>query len=212
METKTSISFLEFRDIFFPLGCFSLNQIRIWKKDFNRNNLGRWEKEGKLLRLRQGMYTFPQYKDNADTPFFFANKIYSPSYVSLQSALSFYGIIPEGVVQTTSITSLKTATFRNAFGEFSYRSVKPELMFGWHLEKSNLQKDWSLMIAFPEKALLDLLYLYPQYKTPNDMQELRFDTDFMQEELNLPRFENYLSRFNSKALEKRVSLLKGVYL
>ncbi len=85
-------------------------------------------------------------------------------------------------------------------------------MFGYTSEKSNLTTMWSMLLATPEKALLDLLYLNPQYNTEADMQELRLDSDFMQEELNVTRLDEYLSRFISKALETRVSCLKGAYL
>ena len=212
METKKNISYLEFRDFFLPFGCFSVHQVAIWNEHFDRNNFGRWVKQGKLIRLRQGYYTFPSCKGNGDTPFYFANKLYAPSYVSLQSALSFYGMIPEGVVHITSVTARKTASFDNPIGEFIYRSVKPALMFGYTSETSPLTKNWSMLLATPEKALLDFLYLNPQYNSKEELQELRLDIDFMQEELNMTRFEEYLDRFRSKVLEKRVSYLKGVYL
>jgi hypothetical protein len=53
----------------------------------------------------------------------------------LHTALAFYGIIPEAVVQVTSVTSLKTASFRNEFGEYSYKNVKENLMFGYELKQ-----------------------------------------------------------------------------
>jgi predicted transcriptional regulator of viral defense system len=212
METKKNISYLAFRDFFSPLGCFSTYQVKIWNEQFDRNNFGRWEKQGKLIRLRQGYYTFPSYKGNGDAPYYFANKIYPPSYVSLHSALSFYGMIPEGVVHITSVTSRKTARFQNPFGEFIYQSIKPQLMFGYSSEKSSLTPTWNMLLASPEKALLDLLYLNPQYNSETDMQELRLDIDFMQEELNVTRLDEYLSRFASKALETRVACLKGAYI
>jgi len=162
--------------------------------------------------LRQGYYTFPSAKEDADAPFYFANKLYAPSYISLHSALSFYGMIPEGVVQITSITSRKTAFFDNPIGQFSYRSVKPELMFGYSIEKSNLHPQWGVLLALPEKALLDLLYLNPHYKTAADLQELRLDIDFMHDELKVDRLDEYLSLFKSKVMEEKISLLKGVYL
>jgi len=212
METKKNISYLDFRDFFSPLGCFSTHQVKIWNEQFDRNNFGRWEKQGKLIRLRQGYYTFPSYEGNGDAPFYFANKIYAPSYISLQSALSFYGMIPEGVVHITSVTARKTASFDTPFGECIYRSVKPTLMFGYSNEKSNLTKNWSMLLAKPEKALLDFLYLNPQYNSEKDMQELRLDIDFMQEELDVARLDEYLDRFGSKVLETRVARLKGVYI
>ena len=212
METKKHISYGEFKDFFLPLGCFSIHQIEIWQEQFDRNNLHRWVKQGKLIRLRQGFYTFPSLKSHGDVPFYFANKMYAPSYISLESALSFYSMIPEGVIQTTSVTTRKTKTFQNPFGNFIYRSVKPELMFGYSIEQTSLSKNWSVLLAVPEKALLDFLYLNTQYNSLDDMRELRFDIDFMQEDLNIDRLDEYLSRYESKTLETRVLRLKGAYL
>jgi len=212
METKRNISYLEFRDFFISLGCFSIHQVKIWNADFNRNNLGRWEKQGKIIRLRQGYYAFPSLLKQGDAPFYLANKMYAPSYISLESALSFHGMIPEGVIPMTSITTRKTKKFQNAFGYFTYQSVKPELLFGYSMEQSTLSNGWSILLATPEKALLDLLYLRPQYNSVEDMQQLRLDVDFMNQELNTDRLDEYVTRFGSKILEKRVSYLKGAYL
>jgi predicted transcriptional regulator of viral defense system len=207
VETKKNVSYLDFLHTFRKMGCFSLNQVRIWDAGFNRNNLGRWVQEGKLIHLRQGMYAFSGSKKENDAPLSFAGKIYTPSYISLHSALSFYGIIPEGVVQITSVTARKTAFFENALGQFSYQSMKPELIFGYTKEISRINPFYSLYLAFPEKALLDLLYLYPQYQSDQDMQELRLDVDYMKEEFNWARLDDYAQRFHSKSLEKRVKIL-----
>jgi predicted transcriptional regulator of viral defense system len=212
MEISKNISYLDFYQTFHKMGCFSINQIHIWNDRFNRNNLGRWVKEGKLVHLRQGYYAFAETREVSDASFSYAGKIYSPSYISLHSALSFYGIIPEGVVQIISVTARKTAFFENDFGQFSYHSVKPELMFGFTKEISRINPNFSIYIAFPEKALLDLLYLYPQYKSSRDMRDLRLDVDFLQDELNRARLEEYTHKFQSISLEKRIALLiKGVF-
>ena len=212
METKKNISYLDFKDFFISLGCFSIHQVRIWNEQFDRNNLRRWEKQGKLIRLRQGFYAFPNLIEQGDSSFYFANKMYAPSYISLESALSFHGIIPEGVIQITSVSPRKTKIFQNAFGNFVYRSVKPELMFGYTIQQSTLSHRWNIMIASPEKALLDFLYLNPQYNSKKDMLELRLDIDFMNDELNIDELDNYLEKFQSKILELRVAHLKKVYL
>jgi len=73
------------------------------------------------------------------TLFMAANKIYEPSYVSLESALAYYEIIPETVLGVTSISSRKTKTFENAWGVFSYRSIKPEYMIGYQVICKNPQ-------------------------------------------------------------------------
>ena len=64
-----------------------------------------------------------------------------------------------------------------------------------------MQYGRGLLFATPEKALLDLLYLNPFYKTEQDMEELRLDEDFMQSEFNRERFANYLTQIGSKALD-----------
>jgi predicted transcriptional regulator of viral defense system len=203
------MNYLEFKNRMFDLVCFNTHQVYAWNPDFDRNNFVRWVKKGLLLRLRQGYYTFPEYKNKPDLTLFFANRIYRPSYISLHTALAFYGIIPEAVVQITSITSLKTTSFQNEFGEYEYKSIREELMFGYDIKP--IANGRSLQLARPEKALLDLLYLYPFYNTEQEMENLRLDEDFLFDEINTKRLEDYLLKFKSNALQKRVKLLKSAY-
>jgi predicted transcriptional regulator of viral defense system len=203
------MNFIEFRRKMFDLACFNINQVYTWQPDFNRNNLVRWTNRGLIIRLKQGYYTFPEYKGKADYPFYFANRIYRPSYISLHTALSFYGMIPEAVVQITSVTSLKTASFSNAFGEYSYQTEKEELMFGYDLKP--MEDGRTLMFARPEKALLDLLYLYPFYDSTQELEELRLDESYLNEDLSRDILQEYTSRFANKALEQRVQRLIITY-
>lgn len=203
------MNYLEFRNEMFDLGCFSINQVYAWQPNFDRNNFLHWTKKGLLVRLRQGFYTFPEYMSKPDFNLYFANRIYRPSYVSLHTALAFYGMIPEAVVQITSVTSLKTANFNNPFGEFSYKSVRDELMFGYDLKP--IADGRTLQLAKPEKALLDLLYLYFFYNTTEELEELRLDEDFMQVEFDWELMQTYTLQFKNKAFEKRVKLLSNTY-
>ena len=203
------MDFLTFRERMFPMGCFNINQVLLWEKDFDRNNLTRWCRKGLLVKLRNEYYAFPEYKQVPGFSRYVANRIYNPSYISLHSALSFYGIIPEEVIQLTSVSTLKTASFRNPFGTFHYQNVKTSIYFGYEIKM--MQNGRGLLFAIPEKALLDLLYLNPYYKTEQDMEELRLDEDYMQSEFNKERFSDYLTRIGSKALEQRVRRLLKVY-
>lgn len=162
------MDYLTFKQRFFELGCFNNDQVFAWYPAFDRNNLGRWTKKGLLLRLRRGYYTFPEYKARSGYAYFFANCMYRPSYISLHTALSFYGIIPESVVQITSVTSLKTAQFVNKIGQFSYKS---------------------------EQHMIDL----------------RFDDDFLHDEMNRGRLEQYVAKFENSALEQRFRTCCKVY-
>ena len=203
------MNYLEFRNKMYDLACFSIDQVYAWEPGFDRNNLYRWTRKGLLVRLRRGYFAFPEYKGKPDYAFYFANRIYRPSYISLHTALSFYGMIPEIVVQITSVTTLKTTSFYNTFAQYSYKSMKKELFFGYVLKP--LQDGRSLQFASPEKALLDLLYLYPEYNTHSQLEDLRLDEDLLHEEFNKKLFEDYLKLFKSKALEYRVQLLYSAY-
>lgn len=199
------MNFWQLRNQFYDLVCFNINQVYAWQPGFDKNNITRWVKQKLLVKLRNSWYSFPDYIKMPNIQHFVSNKIYSPSYVSLHSALAFYGIIPEAIVQTTAVSSLKKANFENIFGSFSYHQLLPELMFG-NEQKTFLDKH-SLFFATPEKAILDLLYLYPQYNSEQEIIELRFDEDFMQEELNVERLNEFTEKFQSKALRNRVDLL-----
>lgn len=203
------MNFIEFKENFFPLACIHTHQIFAWKPDFDRNNITRWLKKGYLVCLRQGYYTFPEYKAKPDYALYFANRMYKPSYISLHTALSFYGMIPESVVQITSVSTLKTASFKNDIGEYSYQSVKENLMFGYELK--TMADNRTLQFATPEKALLDLLYLYPFYDSEQEMEELRLDEDFLKDDLNKERLNEYAHNFQNKALEQRLKLLFKTY-
>ena len=203
------MDFLTFRNHLYPQGCFNINQVLLWEKDFDRNNLTRWCHKGLLTKLRNEHYAFPEYRQTPGFSRYVANRIYMPSYISLHSALSFYGMIPEEVVQLTSVTTLNTAKFDNDFGTFHYQNVKESLYFGYEIKM--MPDARGILMATPEKALLDLLYLNPYYTTVQDMEELRLDEYFMQEELDTERLSEYLSRFGKKALAKRVNLLLKVY-
>lgn len=202
--------FQDFRKIFYELGCFSSGQVYTWKPGFDKNNLGRWVKKGLLIRLRQGWYAFPEYIGKAGFELYIANRIYRPSYVSLHTALAFYGLIPEAVIQISSVTSMKTLTFSNPFGTYSYKTLKPDLFFGYDLKP--VTGDRSIQIATLEKALLDLLYLYPFYNTISEMEALRLDEDLMHENLDFGKMMDFLSKFENSQLEKRIKLLQNIYL
>jgi len=203
------VNYIEFKEKMFDLACFSNDQVYSWRPDFDRNNLSRWIKKGLLIRLRQGYFTFPEYKGKPDYAWYFANRMYRPSYISLHTALSFHGIIPESVIQITSVTSLKTAYFVNPFGEYSYKTIKKEMMSGYVLK--TLSDGRTLQIADAEKALSDLLYLYPEYSTTQDMLDLRLDEEYLQNDLKMNLLHEYISEFKSKALEKRVNQLIIAY-
>jgi len=203
------MNFWQLRTQFYDLVCFNVNQVYAWQPDFEKNNLTRWTKQNLLVKLRNSWYSFPEYIYTPNIQHLVSNKMYGPSYISLHSALAFYGIIPEAIVQTTAVSSLKKAYFENAFGSFSYQKILPQLMFGYE-QKTFLNKQ-RILFATPEKAILDLLYLYPLYNNEKEIRELRFDEEFMQENINLLRLNEFTERFESKTIKNRVRLLLKMY-
>ena len=203
------MKYLDFYHTFRELGCFGINQVRMLQPDFDRDALTRWVASGYIVQLKNGLYAFKEWTKLPETDQIAANLMYRPSYISLYSALAYYGMIPEFVVRTTSVTTLKTATFSNVMGAFDYRHVKTDLFWGYHMIDSINQR--KVLIALPEKALLDLLYLTPSLKSEEDMLQLRLDEDYMASEFDLEQAKLFLERFNSQALSLRFNQLKKVY-
>ena len=204
-----NMNFLTFHKQFFKQGCINIHQIYAWQPNFEKTNLTRWIKRSLLIKLRNGFYTFPEYLTKNDFAYYISNQIYAPSYISMHTVLAFYDIIPEAVTSITAVTTLKTSNFKNKFGDFSYNTVRSNLFFGY--EPKFWQDERVFMIATPEKALLDLLYLYPFYATEEALEELRLDEEFLHSSFNVEHFRKYLEQFQSPALDKRAKLFLKVY-
>lgn len=106
----------------------------------------------KLIRLRNGLYAL---KRNYPSLYLIANKIYEPSYISFETALSFYSLIPETVYSMTSATPKPTREFEANGVAFSYQTIKKQAFTGYVLERIEEEK---VYIAIPEKATADYCY------------------------------------------------------
>ena len=134
--------------------------------------LPRWVKSGKLIQLRRRLYVLStQYQKTKPHPFLIANRIKRASYVSLQSALGYHGLIPEYVPSVTSISTGRPEEVITPLGSFIFRHIKKDLFSSYQL--IDLGEGQSAFIATPEKALLDLLYLTPGSDKSEYLQELR---------------------------------------
>ena len=137
-----------------------------------RRQLSRWVRAGRIYQLRRGLYALaPPFQKVKPHPFVIANIMVRGSYVSNQSALAHYGLIPEYVPVVTSVTTARPARWDTPLGQYQFRHVKTELLFGYQL--ATLAGDQKAFTAAPEKALLDLIYLQPGGDSPAYLRELR---------------------------------------
>lgn len=179
---------------------FTLEELRNYFEQQSASikvQLSRLCKSKKLIRLKQNLYTFPDFHPNA---FLIGQQIVSPSYYSLESILSWSGIIPEGSPVYTLVTSKKPQKYKNVFGTFSYRHLSPRLFFGVEQRKDGV---W---VARPEKALLDYLYLNSSKFRPSTAcwREERFDELSI---LNWKQMQEWATRYSMKKLSFLVESL-----
>ena len=137
--------------------------------------LARWTRAGRIQQLRRGLYMLaPPYQKVKPHPFLIANRMQRASYVSCQTALAFYGMIPDVTPLTVSVTAGRPARWETALGGFDFRHVKPDLLNGYRMiELANRQQ---ALVARPEKALLDLVYLQPGGDEIEYLRELRLQS------------------------------------
>ncbi len=124
-----------------------------------RNKIARWLKSGELIRVKKGLYIFSEH--GSLSPYskeVLANLIYGPSAISLNYALSFYGMVPERITTVTSITNQRNKSFSTPIGEFTYFYLNTQ-KFSTGIELMNAGKNNAFLIASKEKALCDHIYI-----------------------------------------------------
>lgn len=197
------MNFLTFQERLKHFTAFSLQDIRKIDPNFDRRRLTEWQQRGLITKILRGRYMMRNRTIDETALFSIAHAICRPSYVSLQTALSFYDFIPESTFAITSVTTRKTATFHTPIGAFAYRSIRPDLFFGYAMLPDSTQP---CVIAEPEKAVLDTLYLFPVLRTLDDLEGWRMNYEQLQDRLNMSTFQRYQEAFGSKALDSRVSI------
>ncbi|MFZ2098514.1 MAG: hypothetical protein WAV05_17920 [Anaerolineales bacterium] len=162
--------------------------------------LSRWTQVGKIYQLRRGLYTLaPPFQKVNPHPFLVANHMLPASYVSLQSALAYFGMIPEYVPVTTSVTTRRPAHWETPLGIFDYHHIRIDFFNGYRLV--DLGEKRQAFIARPEKALLDLIYLESGGEKLDYLTELRLG--------NLNQLDWQLLRHLARRIEKP-KLLRAV--
>ena len=137
-----------------------------------RLQLSRWMKDGRLIQLRRGLYALaPVWRKVEPHPFLVANRLQRGSYVSAQSALAFHGMIPEYVPVVTSVSPGRPETVQNPLGAFQFNHLAKQFLFGY--SQVEVAPKQLVFVAFPEKALLDLIHLTAGADSMKYLRQLR---------------------------------------
>lgn len=147
----------------------------------------RYTKRGILCRLKRGLYAVA---DRMPSPWIIANHLYKPSYISLNSALSYYGLIPETVYSTTSITTRTTREFEVEGMAYSYCTIKRSAFNGY---RSITIEGETALIAEREKALADYLYFVW-------LKKMSLNDRLAMESVNKDKLLKYLGTFQNAKL------------
>lgn len=165
-----------------------------------RRQLSRWVRAGRLYQLRRGLYApAPPFQKVKPHPFLVANRLVRGSYVSCQSALAHYGLIPEYVPVVVSVTTARPGRRETPLGLFEFHHIQPKLLCSY--QQVDLGGGQKAFIATPEKALLDLIYLYPGADSPDYLRELRLQN---LEQLNLDALRRLADLVSSPKLQRAV--------
>lgn len=122
-----------------------------------RDKVSRMASQGQLIRLKRGLFVVdPEVSQQELSSELIANHIYGPSYVSFQSALSYYGLIPERVFAVQSVVMKRARVFENVLGRFEYVTM-PVDYYSIGVRQEIIENNYAFLIASPEKALCDLI-------------------------------------------------------
>jgi predicted transcriptional regulator of viral defense system len=196
------------------LPCFSLDDLASMEtnKTYLKVLFSRYEKAGKVIRLKKNLYVSKEYLDKmkiegqySSYSEFLANLIYSPSYLSLEYVLYKHNLLTELPVSFTSVAKEKTASSVNKLGKFLYRKIKKDLFNGFEITKEG---DFTIFKASKAKALFDFLYLRKNSLIDKKSFEgLRINKENLTKK-ELKEIEKYIEIENSKRMKKIFDYLK----
>lgn len=198
------MKYIEFKERFKNYLVFSLQDVRKHEPAFYCHRLNAWQKKGYLQKVVRGYYVFTGEVTSELDLFLIANRIYPPSYVSLESALSYYDLIPESVYGITSVGTRNTWQCHSPQATFSYRKITGDRMFGYTLLPHLGQQ---IKMAEAEKAVLDYCYFHPHLTSEADFAGLRLNADVFFSIIHPEKFWRYVGLFHQEALKNRIDRL-----
>ena len=168
-----------------------------------RGKINSLSKKGLIKPIKQGVYLVSE--ELGFRPYskeILANLIYGPSYISLETALSNYGFIPERVNTTQSISIGRGKSFATPVGDFEYHQIKDSL-YPLGVTLKEIFKGVFCHHATPEKALLDFVYIKEtkgDFRSPKEyfdylVESYRFDLDAIAEQISLQKLQSFSSQY-----------------
>ena len=168
--------------------------------------ISRWVKSGKLIQLKRGLYLLAEpYRKISPSEFYIASVLKTPSYISLEKALEYHGLIPEAVHVFTCVTTKRPESFKTPARHYDYSHVKPSLFWGYISLNMDGQ---TVFMAAPEKALLDFFYLQHVKVSWDYLKEMRLQNV---ENIKPEKLLEYARRFKKKNLMQTAQLV-GQYI
>ena len=165
--------------------------------------ISRWHKAGNLIQVKRGFYVLAQpYRKQEVYDYYLAFILMKPSYISLEKALEYHGLIPEAVPVYTSVTTKRPCRFARDKWVFEYRHIKNELFWGYNSMSVNKQ---TAFMAYPEKALLDLCYFKGREFSAKYLSGMRLQNVG---NIDLGRLSTFAKKFNRPGIITAARLIK----
>ena len=204
------LNYTSFYNSLGPLKVFSREQAEQYFPKFDSRRLFEWKQKDYLYKLTNKWYCFTNIPNTLGVQYLISNSLCKPSYISLESALYYYqlmneaSLIDEAPSLVHAITQHKTVMYTTPKGNYNYRKIKPSLFFGYNTIEF---EDIKIQMACKEKSLVDFLYFNADLNSLSKLSSIHWNSSNMVL-LNWKLVADFQKSFQSKALNRRVDLLK----
>ncbi len=183
---------------------FTIQDIRLQGVSLYSSQLSLWKRQGLIDQVKRGVYVFNDRRHEVQKEEI-SFLLYGPSYISTESVLKKQGLIPEMVSAVTSVATRTTRRFTNSFGTFIYHHITPRLFFGYTAHTTPRGK---YLLADPEKALLDYLYLNQDHiASADDIEGIRINSSVFLEVMDEKVLKDYARAFCSPKIDRLLEIL-----
>ncbi len=199
---RNIMKYIELYNRFSSWYFFSLHQIQLIEPDFRIRNIWDRLQQWYIKRITRGWYIFSDVSINEELSMIIANSIYTPSYISMEAALRYYNLIPEGVFIETSICTKKSQLLKWDVWVYKYYNLAAKHFWWRKLVYSPTWKRYYRMVE-SEKLICDFMYL-KWYSSHEDFEGLRINHDSFREHVDENKLISYAKRFGILSLTKHI--------